>query len=96
MPKVLLNILLMVSFIYKDELYRDDVNKISFILRTYQDHLDSKVDFPHLVANTWGGKGEVALFGDLGPTGITKRHAIEVLLDYLHADAKDTISFVYS
>ena len=76
-----------------DELYRDDVNKISFILRTYQDHLDSKVDFPHLVANTWGGKGEVALFGDLGPTGITKRHAIEVLLDYLHADAKDTISF---
>ena len=76
-----------------DELYRDDVNKISFILRTYQDHLDSKVDFPHLVANTWGGKGEVALFGDLGPTGITKRHAIEVLLDYLHANPKDTISF---
>ena len=76
-----------------DALYRDDVNKISFILRTYQDHLDSKVDFPHLVANTWGGKGEVALFGDLGPTGITKRHAIEVLLDYLHADPKDTISF---
>ena len=34
------------------------------------------------------------LFGDLGPTGITKRHAIEVLLDYLHADAKDTISLV--
>ena len=67
-----------------DDLYRDDVNKISFILRTYQDHLDSKVDFPHLVANTSGGKGEVALFGDLGPTGITKRRAIEVLLDYLY------------
>ena len=64
-----------------DELYRDDVNKISFILRTYQDHLDSKVDFPHLVANTWGGKGEVALFGDLGPTGITKRHAIDRCLN---------------
>lgn len=39
-----------------DALYRDDVNKISFILRTYQDHLDSKVDFPHLVANTWVAK----------------------------------------
>ena len=76
-----------------EDLYRDDVNKISFILRTYQDHLDSKVDFPDLIANTWGGKGEVALFGDLGPAGITKRHAIEVLLDYLHADPKDTISF---
>lgn len=76
-----------------EDLYRDDVNKISFILSSYQDHLDSKVEFPHLVANTWGGKGEVALFGDLGPTGITKRHAIEVLLDYLGADPKDTISF---
>lgn len=76
-----------------EDLYRDDVNKISFILSSYQDHLDSKIEFPDLIANTWGGKGEVALFGDLGPTGITKRHAIEVLLDYLKADAKDTISF---
>ncbi len=76
-----------------EDLYRDDANKISFILSSYQDHLDSKVEFPHLIANTWGGKGEVALFGDLGPAGITKCHAIEVLLDYLHADQKDTISF---
>ncbi|MBQ0064528.1 MAG: HAD family hydrolase [Firmicutes bacterium] len=76
-----------------EDLYRDDVNKISFILSTYQDHLDSKVEFPHLIANTWGGKGEVALFGDLGPTGITKKHAIEVLLKHLGADQKDTISF---
>lgn len=83
------------SFIYLDgeDLYRDDVNKISFILSDYQDHLDSKEEFPHLIANTWGGKGEHALFGDLGPTGITKKHAIEVLLDHLDADQKDTISF---
>lgn len=84
------------SFHYvKDEelIKLNGVNKIDFILRTYQDHLDSKKAFPSLVANTWGGKGEVALFGDLGPNGITKRHAIEVLLDYLHADVKDTISF---
>ena len=86
---------IMKDFIHlsNDELYRGDVNKISFILKTYQDHLDSKIEFPHLIANTWGGKGELALYGDLGPTGITKRHAIEVLLDYLGADAKDTISF---
>ncbi len=76
-----------------EELYRDDVNKISFVLRRYQDHLDSKKDFPNLVANTWGGVGEQALFGDLSPEGISKKHAIEVLLDHLHADQKDTISF---
>ena len=76
-----------------DDLYRDDVNKVSFILSSYQDHLDSKVEFPSLEANTWGGKGELALFGDLGPTGITKRHAIEVLLEHLGASQADTISF---
>ena len=83
------------SFIHLqgEDLYRDDVNKISFILSSYQDHLDSKTEFPDLIANTWGGKGELALFGDLGPAGITKKHAIEVLLDYLGADQKDTISF---
>lgn len=83
------------SFIHLtgDDLYRDDVNKISFILSSYQDHLDSKVEFPELEANTWGGKGELALFGDLGPTGITKKTAIEALLKHLNGDVKDTISF---
>lgn len=83
------------SFIHLtgEDLYREDVNKISFILSDYQDHLDSKEEFPTLEANTWGGKGEYALFGDLGPTGITKKHAIEVLLKHLNADVKDTISF---
>ncbi len=76
-----------------DDLYRDDVNKVSFILSTYQDHLDSKEEFPTLEANTWGGKGELALFGDLGPTGITKKHAIAVLLEHLGASQADTISF---
>lgn len=76
-----------------EDLYREDVNKISFILSTYQDHLDSKVEFPELIANTWGGKGELALFGDLGPAGITKKHAIEVLLDYLGESQENTISF---
>ncbi len=81
------------TLIHGDEFYREDVNKIDFIIRDYQDHLDAIKDFPHLAHNTWGGKGELALFSDLGPTGINKKYAIEVLLDYLHADKKDTISF---
>ncbi|MBR3313828.1 MAG: Cof-type HAD-IIB family hydrolase [Atopobiaceae bacterium] len=76
-----------------DDLYRDDVNKVSFILSSYQDHLDSKVEFPDMEANTWGGKDEQALFGDLGPKGITKKHAIQVLLEHLDASQADTISF---
>lgn len=41
--------------IYGGELYRDDCNKVSFILNSYQDHLDSIKEFPDLKPGTWGG-----------------------------------------
>ena len=74
-------------------LYRDDLNKVSFILESYQDYLDAVKEFPNLKVGTWGGAGETALFGDIGVANITKAHAIEVLLKYLGADKKDTIAF---
>ncbi len=80
-------------YVHGETAYRTDVNKISFVLRTYQDHLDSIEEFPDMIAHTWGGVGETALFGDLAPAGITKKFAIEKLLEHLHADQKDTISF---
>lgn len=73
------------------ELYRDDLNKVSFILRSYQDHLDSIEEFPDLKAGTWGGKGDEALFGDLGIKDIDKAKAIEVLLKHIGASVEDTI-----
>ena len=80
------------GLVYGAELYRADLNKISFILKSYQDHLDSKEAFPELKAGTWGGKGEHGLFGDLGVKNITKAHAIDVLLEYLGAKKEDTIA----
>lgn len=80
------------GLVYGAEPYRADLNKISFILKSYQDHLDSKEAFPELKAGTWGGKGEHALFGDLGVKNITKAHAIDVLLEYLGAKKEDTIA----
>lgn len=81
------------GMIFDGQLYRNDLNKVSFVLDSYQDHLDSKEAFPQLVANTWGGRGESALFGDLGVKDIDKAHAISVLLDYLGANQADTIAF---
>lgn len=81
------------GLVYNGELYRDDINKVSFILNDYQDHLDSKEAFPNLEAHTWGGRGETALFGDLGVKDITKAHAIEVLLKHLNASKENTIAF---
>ncbi|KXT95256.1 Cof-type HAD-IIB family hydrolase [Streptococcus mitis] len=81
------------GLVYGGELYRDDLNKISFILNSYQDHLDSKKAFPQLKAGTWGGRGESALFGDLGVKNINKAHAVDIILKHLGANHIDTIAF---
>lgn len=75
------------------ELIRDDVNKISYVLSRYSDHLAAKDQFADMQHGTWGGRGAEALFGDVGPTGITKAHAVEALLEHRHADRADTIAF---
>lgn len=82
-----------VGMVFDENLYRDDVNKISYILESYQDFLDTKVRFSHLQNGTWGGKGETALFGEVGIANITKAHAIDKLLTHLGADKAVTVAF---
>lgn len=81
------------EMIFDGQLYRDDVNKISYLLHSYQNHLDAAKRFPDFQHGTWGGAGETALFGDIGVKNITKKYAIEKLLDYLGADRTQTIAF---
>lgn len=76
-----------------EDLYREDVNKISFILESYQDHLDAQAAFPHLKHGTWGGAGETALFGDVALGGINKATAIDELLNHLGISAEDAFGF---
>ncbi len=80
------------EMIYGADLYRDDINKISFVLGSYQDFLDASERFPQLKAGTWGGRGSHALFGDLGVANIDKAHAVDLLLQHLGADRADTIA----
>lgn len=75
------------------DLTRSDVNKISFALKSYQDFLDAKAAFPDLEVGTWGGKDELALFGDLRPKNITKSNAIDHLLTFLNATKEQTVAF---
>lgn len=81
------------EMIFGSGLYRDDLNKVSFLLSSYQDYLDARDAFPDLKAGTWGGKNEEALFGDLGVKDIDKAVAIETLVRYLEADMRDTVAF---
>ncbi len=81
------------DMIFGGNLYRDDLNKVSFLLSSYQDYLDARGAFPDLQAGTWGGKDEEALFGDLGVKDVNKASAVDALLRHLYADLKDTIAF---
>ena len=80
------------EMVFGADLYRDDVNKISFILNAYQDYTDAAAAFPDLKAGTWGGAGETALFGDLALKEIDKAYAMDVLLEHLGASLEDTIA----
>lgn len=81
------------EMIFGGELYRDDVNKISYILDRYETFSRAQAAFPALKHGTWGGKGEAALFGDIGVKDVSKAHAIDVLLESLGLDRADTIAF---
>lgn len=73
-------------------LIRDDLNKVSFILNSYQDYLDAVEEFPDMKVGTWGGKDELALYGDLGVKNVDKQIAVRVLIDYLNGNIEDTIA----
>ncbi|MDN6409707.1 MAG: Cof-type HAD-IIB family hydrolase [Tetragenococcus halophilus] len=81
------------DMIYGESLYRDDVNKISFILDSYDDYLAAQEKFPSLKVGTWGGSGEKALFGDIALKDIDKAVAIDELLDFLAKNVEDTLAF---
>jgi Cof subfamily protein (haloacid dehalogenase superfamily) len=81
------------EMIFGAELYRNDVNKVSFLLNSYEDHLASVKEFPNLKAGTWGGKGETALFGDLGVKNISKAYAIDMLLETIGGSKEETLAF---
>ena len=80
------------GMVYDGELYRDDVNKVSFILSSYQDYLDAVEEFADMKVGTWGGAGETALFGDVATKDIDKAVAVHKAVEYLGVDMADTIA----
>lgn len=81
------------DMIFGADLFRDDVNKISFLLKSYQDYLDAEKEFQGFKVGTWGGAGETALFGDVGVKDMDKGVSVDALLRHIGADLKDTYAF---
>lgn len=80
------------EMIFGGNLKRTDLNKISFILESYDDYLEAKEKFAHLKVGTWGGNGEQALFGDIGVANITKAGAIDRLLNLVNHPKEATLA----
>lgn len=81
------------DMIYGENLYRNNINKISFLLNSYADYLDAQKHFSNLKVSTWGGAGETALFGDIALDNIDKGTAIKQLMAHLHESKRNTIAF---
>ena len=82
------------GMVFTDELVRDDVNKISFLLASPEDDLAAaRREFPDLVVGSWGGSGHEPLFGDVSCAGVSKRRAIDALLAHRGAARQDAVAF---
>lgn len=81
------------EMIFDGDLYRNDLNKVSFILSDLSDLDKAKERFPDMKIGSWGGAGELALFGDVAAENIDKATAVRIVLEAEKADLADTIAF---
>lgn len=81
------------EMIFGESCYREKVNKISFVLDSYDDYLKAKNEFSNYQVGTWGGLDEQALFGDIALAGIDKGTAIIDVLEYMKDETVKTIAF---
>lgn len=81
------------KMIWRENLYRDDVNKISYLLNSYEDFEATRDHFPNLEHTTWGNFGEDNLFGSVSMGGVSKHEAVTRLLKFLNVRREDTIAF---
>lgn len=78
---------------FGESLDRDGVKKISYLLRSPEDLETVRKAFPEFRHGRWGGRGDVALFGDLGVQGIDKGRAAKMVAEHEGVDKKDTYGF---
>ena len=81
------------KMIYNASPYRDDVNKISFRLNSWQDYLNACEEFAGLHVGCWGGDAPNCSHGDVSPNGINKANAIRTLLEHIGETTENTIAF---
>ena len=61
------------------DLQRDDIKKIDYLLTSAQDAEAVMLAFPAYRHGTWGGRGEIPLFGEIGVPGLDKGSAVTLI-----------------
>lgn len=80
------------AYMHENEnMYRDDCNKTAFVLNTYDDYLNATKVFSNLKVDTWGGKGEHALYVAVMRPNITKYTSVKEVIKYF--DGYKSIAF---
>jgi len=72
--------------IYDNSFDKEDVNKISYILKRKEDLISAREFFPHLEVGTWGGANAEDIFGDFGIPNLDKARGIDLTLKYLRTN----------
>ena len=75
------------------DIYRDDVKKISYILKHTGEQELARQAFPDVKHGVWGGPGDEALFGDMGVPGLDKGTAVDLIRSRHGGDSARTFAF---
>lgn len=78
---------------FPESMHLENITKINYILHEYDDYTTFKSLYPQFKCLTWGGQGELALFGDCALPGIDKAQAIDELIAYLGYQKEDIYAF---
>lgn len=76
-----------------DNYYREDINKISYVLNNETDYQKINDKFPKLSHGLWGGSSIKPIFGYISKPNVSKGEAIKLCLKHLNMKKEDAISF---
>ncbi|MBQ1877665.1 MAG: HAD family hydrolase [Erysipelotrichaceae bacterium] len=74
---------------FAEDLHRDDVNKVSYLVNDEHLHEECEKAFPQFNNSLWGQD----IFGEIGVSKVNKGDAVRMVLDYLGVEREDSYGF---
>lgn len=78
---------------YNENCYREDLNKISYVLNNIDEFYEIKKLFPDFDHFLWGNDFKKAVFADIRIKDINKATGVDIIVKHSGIDYSDTIAF---